>query len=358
MREFLKQTEFFSLQFKILLFTFFACLSEPTCKELLTKAIEKLSKAPDKLEETKIYEDLVQKCPSVPEPFYNLGVLKLSEKKFDEAYGFFEQAQKIGNSDRYILGALVAASKLKDHGKFEKFWRLASDKLKKDFFSYISDPQDANFVFTFYEPNLGCQFLRIAFQAGLDSHIQSAIDDCGEPLLKSVYTVFLQRRKDNSVSKEQLSKITFTDLTLLNEFELTRLLEILVEAEEFFQAEVVWRKISKEQTSSTFQCLGAFIYSGLGKMEQARLIFEGIACDTLQCFDLCARSAFKVGDFQKSRELIETAIEKYGQNAKLLNFLGVIHRSLGNSKEARSLFSKALEIDPNLEEAKHNLGLK
>ncbi|MCS6894171.1 MAG: tetratricopeptide repeat protein, partial [Deltaproteobacteria bacterium] len=67
--------------------------------------------------------------------------------------------------------------------------------------------------------------------------------------------------------------------------------------------------------------------------------------------------AFKVGDFQKSRELVELALEKHGQNAKLLNFLGVIHRSLGNSKEAKNLFKKALELDPTLEEAKHNLSL-
>jgi tetratricopeptide (TPR) repeat protein len=60
-------------------------------------------------------------------------------------------------------------------------------------------------------------------------------------------------------------------------------------------------------------------------------------------------------DWENASKVLQQAIEKAPENARLYNNLGVVAREQGDTKTARQLFSKAIELEPQWEVPQQNL---
>ena len=63
------------------------------------------------------------------------------------------------------------------------------------------------------------------------------------------------------------------------------------------------------------------------------------------------------GDYEKARELYNTAIERSSaNNDQYLNARGMLHRNMGDFEKARADFEKAVKLEPRVSSYHNNLG--
>ena len=60
-------------------------------------------------------------------------------------------------------------------------------------------------------------------------------------------------------------------------------------------------------------------------------------------------------DWQNASQVLQQAIEKVPEDARLYNNLGIVAREQGDIDSARQLFNKALELQPQWEVPQQNL---
>lgn len=327
------------------------------CKTLAEEANQLIQKNSDVLSQRRVLDELVQKCPSIPEAYYNLGIIQYEAGDFSSAFQNFSKAYEIGKNERFATGLMLASIKTRNTGTFESVWKSSNKSSKKAVLERLQTKEEGEFVKSFLEPELGCEFARLALRFDLDDLLVSAAKDCREQPLSTLYTIIILRKHGRDF-KETLQNISIIDLTVFDNIELLRLFELYVEAEDFNSAESLFKRIIKTESSVDLKCAGAYVYSRLNNLEQVQGLTQGIRCQSVTCFDMCARAAYFSGQLQLARTFLEEATEKYTNSSYFFNFLGVVHRSLGNRKEAENNFKRALELDPNNKDAQHNLGLK
>lgn len=76
---------------------------------------------------------------------------------------------------------------------------------------------------------------------------------------------------------------------------------------------------------------------------------------TYEVLDLLGRSWQRLGKWNKAIEIFDRAVEQFGTNPSLLNALGDCYFALGRREEARVVWKKSLELNPEQPEIKKKL---
>jgi len=83
--------------------------------------------------------------------------------------------------------------------------------------------------------------------------------------------------------------------------------------------------------------------------------FVGQPQVTYEILDLLGRSWQRLGQWNKAIEVFDKAVEQFGTNPRLLNTLGECYLALGRKEEARVVWEKSLELNPDQAEIKKKL---
>ncbi|MCS6893325.1 MAG: tetratricopeptide repeat protein [Deltaproteobacteria bacterium] len=339
-----------------LLLWFEPSAEQANCAELAAKINDKLKLGNADSESEQLLNELIQKCPKATEGHYNLALIKLNQGNFSEALSIAKRGLDLGKNEKLNLVFLLAAMRMNNKDEFQTVYSLASKSTKEALLDQARSVEEAHFLTSFFDPSSACGYLRLALRFNLNDFILKNYQYCNTSPLKEFYSTLADKLGKRQLSVDGLKNLSVVDLTVFTNLELARYLEILVELSAFDHAELIFRRLSKLEPSSELMCLGSYIMANQKKVNESRQFYQS-GCASKVCFDLCARSAFLNDDLQDARVFLEKALELDKSDAKLTNFLGVVHRALGNKKESKELFKRALELDPNLEEARFNLNL-
>ncbi len=346
------------LIFKFYLLIFPLIFAQDSCTKLIETANQELKSQGSQESKKKLLLEVTTKCPKAPEAFYNLAVIFFQESNYVKALEYVSKALEEQTNDKFFVLALASALKISNRAQFESIFKKASVQAKKELLQRVQNSSEVNFILDFLEPQLACDFIRLAFKFSFNDFVLNNYQLCRDQPLASFYEIIVKYLRGNEITPSDVEQITLYDLGLLKEHELVKILEIFSRASLFQEAELIFRRLKKSNNlTPDYSCLGAYVLANRKKIAEAKEYYLGPLCKSWECFDLCARAAYISGDFNSARTIIEDGLKIHPDSPYLYNSLGVIHRSLGNRREAREMFKKALDLKPDFKEAQHNLDL-
>jgi len=84
-------------------------------------------------EEEKILKELTEKCPTIHQAWFNLGVLELEKQNYSEASKFFKKAWELNKTQKYQLAYAISLLQNKDNYLGELWKGLNTENKKKSF---------------------------------------------------------------------------------------------------------------------------------------------------------------------------------------------------------------------------------
>lgn len=113
-----------------------------------------------------------------------------------------------------------------------------------------------------------------------------------------------------------------------------------------------------DQTNAETQLALGLCYGKLGRTSEEILAYKraiSIKPDSANALELLGKAYFKLKRYKNASQIFEQ-LRNYKSDAETYNFLGESYFGEGKLQESVDAFSTALNMDPNLEEARFNLG--
>jgi len=336
------------LIFSLILYSLLLC---EDCKGLVISLESKINTQ----EEEKILKELTEKCPSIHQAWFNLGVLELEKQNYSEASKFFKKAWELNKTQKYQLAYAISLLQNKDNYLGE-LWKGLNTENKKKLLEFVAD-KDALLLLETLDPQLSCQFAELFLKFKDYQSFKKHASICSDSDIKPVLELISLRIEKHEPEPNLLNSIRAHSLSNISTFLLLKLFEILVEREQWDLSELLFNKLSKHipKENPDFWASGAYVLASLNKKSEVESLIFALNCVSAICFELSARALMKLGDFKQAIDLLTKATQHHPKSASLYNLLGVATKTLGDKTQAREFFEIAHSLEPENRIYKENL---